>query len=357
MCGELVILRDYYYCRECGHSEVPLDERLGLTELPYKMTKEMMLEVAFYGQNQSSFTDASTMVKRALAMEVNKETVREITEDIGRRVFESDTKKAEHLLNNMHEIETRNEDEKENRVLYIMTDGAAVNTRVEDENGSTWRENKTVIVFTDKDMIKRKDGGNIIINKEYVAFIGSAENFRGYVLNAAVNAGYGKVKEVVLIADGATWIRNMAQELFPEATQILDLYHLKENIYDYAKHKFLQDEKQYTPWAETVIKKIEKGKAKAVLKQLPQQESLPAGIVNLRTYITNNIDKINYPEYKSKGYFVGSGAIESANKVIVQRRLKQAGMRWSVLGAQALLTLRAKVESNLWDSHVKTLCA
>jgi len=355
MCGELRILRDYYYCRGCGHSEVPLDKILGVTELSHKMTKEMILEVAFYGQNQSSFSDASAMIKRAMGLEINKETVRAITEAVGKRVFEADTRKAEHLINNMHEIEMS--EKKDGRTLYIMTDGAAVNTRIEDENGSTWRENKTVIVFTNKDLIKRKDGGNIIINKEYAAFIGSAEEFRGYVLSAAVNAGYGKVSEVVIIADGAAWIRNMSKELFPEATQILDLYHLKENIYTYARHKFSQNEKEYVPWAESVIAKIEKGEAAEVLKQLPEYEKLPAGVVNLRTYMTNNIDKINYPEYKRKGYFVGSGAIESANKVVVQRRLKQAGMRWSVEGAQAVLTLRAKIESNLWDRDVRSLCA
>jgi len=258
----------------------------------------------------------------------------------------------------MQNIEMKADKEKEIKTLYIMTDGAAVNTRVEDENGSTWKENKTAIVFTNKDMIKRKDGGNIIVNKEYTTLIGSAEKFKGYILNAAVNAGYGKVKEVVIIADGAAWIRNMGKELFPEATQILDLYHLKENIYTYAKHKFMQDEKKYVPWAEEFIDKIEKGKVQEALDQLPEEETLPAGVVNLRTYITNNIDKINYPEYKKKGYFVGSGAIESANKVVVQRRLKQAGMRWSVSGAQSLLTLRSKVESKLWDTDVKSLlCA
>jgi len=354
----LRIVRDYYYCRNCGYSEVPLDEKLKLAGLTHKMTKELMLETAYYGQNQSSFADASAMIERALGMEINKETVREITEGIGRCVYEADTKRAKHLLENMQEIETKEGEEKEPRVLYIMTDGAAVNTRVEDENGSTWRENKTVIVFTDKDLIKRKDGGNMIVRKEYAAFIGSAEDFRGYVLSAAVNAGYGRVKEVVLIADGAAWIRNMAKELFPDATQILDLYHLKENIYTYAKYRFGQDEKRYVPWAEDIIAKMERGEANAVLDQLPEESNLPAGVVNLRTYIKNNLDKVNYPAYKARGYFVGSGAIESANKVVVQRRLKQSGMRWSVSGAQALLTLRAKVESNLWSKDVRPLlCA
>ena len=116
--------------------------------------------------------------------------------------------------------------------------------------------------------------------------------------------------------------------------------------------------KKYVPWAEKTIAQIEKGEAADVLKQLPNEENLPSGVVNLRTYLINNIDKINYPGYKARGYFVGSGAIESANKVIVQRRLKQAGMRWSVSGAQALLILRAKVESGLWDKQVRPLsCA
>ena len=285
-------------------------------------------------------------------MEVNKETMRDVTEGIGRMVFDDDTKKAIHILDNMHEIEVGADNKNKKGILYIMTDGAAVNTRVKDENGSTWRENKTVIAFTDKDMVKRKDGSHIIVRKEYAAYIGTAEKFRGYVLNTAINAGYGKTQEVVIIGDGAAWIRNMGNELFPEAVQILDLYHLKENIYNYAKYKFSGNEKEYVPWAEIFIDKIEKGKTEEALSLLPEEESLPANIVNLRTYITNNIDRIDYPKYKENGYFVGSGAIESANKVILQRRLKQSGMRWSVSGAQAVLSLRAKVESKRWESDV-----
>jgi hypothetical protein len=355
--GELHIARDFYYCRSCRYSETPLDTQLGLSELPHKMTRELMLEVAFYGQNQSSFSAASSMLERALHLTINKETVREVTEAIGRRAFEADREKADDLANNMHKIPMRADKDKTSGTLYIMTDGAAVNTRVEDANGSTWRENTTAIAFTDKDLIKRKKGGNTITKKEYTAYIGSAQEFRGHVLNIAIQAGYGTIRDVVLIGDGAAWIRNLGNELFPDAVQILDLYHLKENIYTYAKNKFNHNEKEYVPWAENVIAKVENGKVQEALRLLPVSEKLPAGVVNLRTYILNNLDKIKYPEYRAKGYFVGSGAIESANKVILQRRLKQAGMRWSVSGAQAVLTLRAKVESRRWDSDVKPLLA
>ena len=315
------------------------------------MTKRLMVETAYYGQNQSSFRSASEMIEKALHMEINKETMRTVTEDIGKQVFDADTEKASYTLEHMHEIQMKPEKEKKG-VLYLMTDGAAVNTRVKDENGSTWRENKTVIAFTDKDCIKRKDGSNIIVKKEYSAYIGSAEKFKGYVLNTAINAGYGGTREIVIIGDGAAWIRNMGNELFPEAVQILDLFHLKENIYSYAKYKFSHNEKEYVPWAEAFIDKVEKGKVDEVLPLLPEDEKPPTGVVNLRTYILNNIDKIDYPTYKEKGYFVGSGAIESANKVILQRRLKQAGMRWDVKKAQAILSLRAKVESKRWRTDV-----
>ena len=70
-------------------------------------------------------------------------------------------------------------------------------------------------------------------------------------------------------------------------------------------------------------------------------------------YLKNNKDKIDYSTYEHKGWFVGSGAIESSNKIIVQQRLKQAGMRWSVDGANYLIALRCYQESGNWDEIEK----
>ena len=257
------------------------------------------------------------------------------------------------MLANIHNIEA---DEKKDGVVYIMTDGAAVNTRIEDENGSTWRENKTVIAFSNKDLIKRKDEGNIIVHKEIAPLIGTSEDFKKFALRTAVAAGYGKYNETVVIGDGASWIRNMSNEIFPDAVQILDLYHLKENVYKFAKH-ILNDSAEIVKWAETITDKIENHYAvDEALAMIPFVEKLPDNVPNLRTYIENNRPKINYPMFREQGYFVGSGAIESIQKTIVHQRLKRAGMRWGVDGAQALLTLRAKDESKRWDD-VETLVA
>lgn len=83
-----------------------------------------------------------------------------------------------------------------------------------------------------------------------------------------------------------------------------------------------------------IYRKWKKDKAIKILKK-EDYSNLPIGVSNILGDVTNNIDKI---DYKEKGYFVGSGAIESGNKVVLQRRCKQAGMRWSVNGAQYILT-------------------
>jgi hypothetical protein len=347
--GEIELNRSYYVCRKCGYTEIPLDEVLEITNLAYRMTTHCQMEAAYWRQNQCSFREASEVIEKTMGMVINEETLRQVSEAVGKSIFEKDTQRSRNALEAAHFLEPAAIPKK--KTLYIMTDGASVNTRVEDKDGSTWRENKTVMVFTDKDMIRRKDGTHIITRKEYAAFIGSAESFRKYVWDIAVRNGYGQVENIVLIADGAAWIRNMCQELFPDAVQILDLFHLKENVYDYAKNKFNQNPSQYVPWAEDVNAKLENGCVDDVIASLPMDEKLPSRVVNLRTYLENNRDKVNYPAYKSKGFFVGSGAIESANKTIVQRRLRQAGMRWSVDGAQSILTLRAKFESGLWKKE------
>lgn len=346
MNGALELYRAYYYCRNCGYGECPDDAAYGLLDNKHRMTKALTLEVAYIAQNQVSFEKAEMMLDRAYGIRVNRETVREIAEALGAKAFVEDARQAENLFANITDMGI---DKKEPGVIYLMVDGAAVNTRVEDENGSTWRENKLAVAFSDKSVIKRKDGGGIITRKEIAALIGPSDEFKKHALLAATKAGYGYLSETVIIGDGAAWIRDMSDELFPDATHILDLYHLKENIYSYSKFLHGQDDRKMIAWAQTVIAKIEDHyDVDGALSLIPQGVTRPNGVVNLRGYIENNRGRINYPLYKRKGYYVGSGAIESANKTIVQQRLKRAGMRWGVSGAQAMLTLRAKEESGRW---------
>ena len=111
------------------------------------------------------------------------------------------------------------------------------------------------------------------------------------------------------------------------------------------------DEKRYIPWADRICDLLKKGKADEVRAEIKNEKQYE-NCVNLGHYLDLHQDHIDYPEYIEKGYFIGSGAIESGNKVVLQKRLKQAGMRWEVESAQYLLSIKSKVESGLWASDV-----
>jgi len=354
-----LLKRTLPYNKETEKAEiVPLDELLGIDYLPFKMTKLVMLEVAYMGQMLSSYNQASEELEKKLGYKISTSLVRDVTVFVGNLVYQKDVEIALKTQKNITSSQPKSKELKKG-IVYILIDGAAVNTRVEDKNGSTWRENKLGMAFVSVHVRKRGSSdknGHTITKKEYSAYIGSANEFSKFVYQIAINQGYGQYEQTIILGDGATWIRTMCEELFPDALQILDIYHLSENVYDFAKYVFKKDEKQYRPWAKKIISWIKEERLDEVFKAIDKTGVIktPIGVVDLKGYLTNNKDKMSYNKYVFRGYYIGSGAIESANKVVLQRRLKQAGMRWSIPTAQAVLSLRAKVESGLWH-EVKLL--
>ena len=336
-----------------------MDIALGIDVLPFKMTREMMCEVSFWAQNQTSYKAAEEIIYKVHGVLIRANTVRAIADYVGKIIFEQDTEEANAIYKNMKAIEYAKD---KKGILYIQMDGAALNTRIKDKDGSSWRENKLGMVFS-SDNIRttvNKKGEKVskILKKEYTSYIGSVNEFKKYLFACAVKNGYGKYEKTVILSDGATWIRNMCEELFPDAIQILDLFHLCENTYSYAKSIFKGEETKYVPWAEVIIKKLKNSETREALEIIKKfkNRKLQKGVVNLYNYVNNNITKIDYKKYLENGYYVGSGAIESGNKVVLQKRLKLAGMRWNEITAQYLLSLRTKSESGLWaNSVVKTI--
>ena len=64
---------------------------------------------------------------------------------------------------------------------------------------------------------------------------------------------------------------------------------------------------------------------------------------------------MKYDEFRSKGYNIGSGAIESANKYIVGQRLKLSGMKWTISHANAIIHLRCKYYEGKWNLFWKNM--
>ena len=204
-------------------------------------------------------------------------------------------------------------------------------------------------------MYKRKDKSNIINHKEFVAYIGSVDIFRILVFAKAVELKYWEYENIVFISDGATWLRNMISELFPEAIQILDKFHLIENIYQYGKFIFDDDIKKVESFKDKIIGYCYLNEYNLIVKKLKEYKDikLPKTICNLPIYLEHNKDKIDYSRYEHNGWFIGSRAIECSNKAVAPLRLKQAGMRWSINGANYIITLRCMYESDNWGKIEK----
>lgn len=190
--------------------------------------------------------------------------------------------------------------------------------------------------------------------REYTAYLGPAEIFKKYLLAVALRNGYGDYEETVLLSDGATWIRNMKEELFCDAQQILDFYHLAENVTDFSKNIFDLDESEYKIWSKTMCDLLKESRHDIVLKEIKGlgNKLLSKSKFDLHNYISNNKNNIDYAAYIARGWYIGSGAIESGNKTVLQQRLKQAGMIWNKESAQYIVTLMAKAKSSQWITDV-----
>ena len=199
----------------------------------------------------------------------------------------------------------------------------------------------------------------------YVASRSSVADFRHQLTALATQTGiYQDEKtiadeEVVVIGDGATWIWNLADEHFPEATEIVDSMHAKTHLYDIAKHAFGEDHREaiktWVDATETPLYKGETAKVIGRIRALETQNPTIAEILEREVgYFQKHAHRMQYHTFTEKGYQIGSGVIESACKHVVAERCKQAGMRWSTPGINAILFWRCLLKNGSWETYWNT---
>ena len=151
--------------------------------------------------------------------------------------------------------------------------------------------------------------------------------------------------------DGAIWIENLTKELLPYATHILDWYHVKEKLWKCAKELFGENSERCPIWVEKFSDKIWNGKVDQVVAEIfemAKASKLQTPLLELHQYFFHRTKMMRYDRFREAGIFIGSGAIESANRYAIQDRLKKSGMKWSIAGANAIAQLRTLYLSNQW---------
>lgn len=346
----LKVFRPLYYCRNCKIGIDPANDIFNIYE-GHKVTLHLAEEITRTAQKNSCYQEAKKDLEHYLGIKISESLIVEITEDVGQQLYQKELKQASSIIEDYEEhIPDVKQTEKENCTLCILGDGSMVS--ILEEQGAVWRENKLGLVFKDNKTLERIDGKNIITEKEYVSHLGGTEKFKSLLFKAAINKGYGTTTNVVFLGDGAQWLWNICDELFPDAVQILDYYHLKENVYGFAEYLHPNNEDQREQWSENILNEIEKGNVDEVIENLPENIDIEDDnnqyVPNLRTYLQNNKDRINYEEYRDQGFYIGSGAVESGHKKVIQQRLKQPGMHWDKDNCQSVASLRTKYCSDQW---------
>jgi hypothetical protein len=169
------------------------------------------------------------------------------------------------------------------------------------------------------------------------------------------NPGYEK--PCICVMDGERQLWNLAEEWFPRAVGILDLFHAMERLWDVAHCLYVQESPEAREFVTHHLRMLLQGKVSYVLRNFrplvktlkgAKKKTVQAAI----TYYENNQEHMRYDEYLAAGYPIASGVAEGACKHLVKDRMERAGMRWELEGAQATLSLRAVYLNGLWDQFI-----
>jgi hypothetical protein len=162
---------------------------------------------------------------------------------------------------------------------------------------------------------------------------------------AVVGPAEAVLRPVVVLGDGARWIWDLAAEHFgSERTEIDDYWHATEHVWTIARALHGDDPDRSGAWAEAWSLDLLEHGVEPLLAALRSIEppGPAAEVVRVeRGYFTTNAGRMDYPTFRAQGWPIGSGAVESAARHVVQVRMKRPGMRWSKHGGEAMLALCA----------------
>jgi hypothetical protein len=335
--GEVEIERGYYRCRACGRTYIPWDKEQGLDKRVW--TPRVKGHVATTCA-ALPYKAALGLIERTTGLTIEESSGEAIVRDVGNRLRAEEEKAIVAAVDIGDMISEGSPDK-----LYISIDAAKAHTDGE------WHDIKTAVVYEGK----RADGEDIDIakNLRYVSAQERSEDFGRRIYTKAMQSGCEVAKVRIVIADGADWIWNEVRDHFPKSIKILDYFHACEHIYGLAKVLYGEGNPKGKRWAKEHCDKLkDRGPVSLIraIKRRKAKDKHEREALRLELgYFTKYRSYMNYPAYRAKGLMIGSGPVESACKVVVGQRLKQAGMRWTKDGADVVLAVRTALLSNELD--------
>jgi hypothetical protein len=352
--GRVRYRRSYHVCEPCHAGVSPLDRHMGIEA--GQVTAGLAELLALAGV-EISFEEGTRWLERYLLFQVSDNTLRKETERFGEL---QKVQEAEWIKNSQDEKwlqQRQRELGKQPGRLYGSLDGVMAPLVGE------WRELKNIAWYRVEPIrsyqkrcrhAKRVGEQNHLQaqNITYHCDIQTPEQFGDLFWASACQRKADLYEELVFVCDGAVWIWKMIEKHFPHAVQIVDWYHASEYLPPIAEAAFGCGTQRYQHWLENARALLWEGRMADLILACQQLDSIALAkqvVHQAVTYFTNNQKRMDYARFRQKGYFIGSGTVESGGKQISGLRLKRAGARWTESGAVATAKARAAWLSGQWD--------
>lgn len=236
--------------------------------------------------------------------------------------------------------------------MIVSADGTLIGL----VNGE-WREVKSVVVGEFSAMWDETSNERQVTteNMSYFSRSYRVREFERQALAELHQRGVTEAKTVVAVNDGAEWIQSFIDYHCPQAVRIIDFSHTMEYIADAGKAVWGEGTAQFEHWYERMAHQLKHRPPAQTVAELrllePKAKTDEQRAILDRAifYIQTRLTMMDYPHFRTKGYPIGSGSVESSHKFVVHKRLKQAGMRWAEHHVDPMLSLRNLLCNDRWD--------
>lgn len=345
--GTVKVTRPYYLCPHCHTGQFPTDGDLDIEHTEFSPGVRRMQ--ALVGQ-QAPFDHGREQMQVLAGLEVTTKSVERTAEAIGDDIAQGEQREIRRAV----QLDLPIVIGEPVPILYVQMDATGVPVVKKETVGrqgktdgqpAHTRDAKLGCVFTqttwDKEGYPIRDPDSTT----YTGSIETAEEFGKRLYVEAWKRGWNRAEKKVVMGDGAEWIWNLAEQHFPGAVQIVDLYHARQHLWDLARRLYPNDEVGQKAWIKVHQKRLlDKGKIEKLVNALRSFHSTNSEVAEkMRTeadYFERNADRMRYPKFRRQHLFVGSGVIEAGCKTVIGSRLKRSGMFWTVRAANAVLALR-----------------
>ena len=345
--------RAYYLCRFCGKGLFPFDRQAGLTTRDLTPALERVATLA--GTVADSFEKGAELLHEMAGVRLGESTVERTTEGAGRRL--ADLVAAGAPLGPKVDWPWP-KDYQGKRCAYVELDATGVRQQGRGGEAAEGRMAYVGMVCNPAPEFLYPGDAAGPMRARYLAGLYPLAEFAPLLRAPAGRVGMDGADRWIGLTDGGHGLEDRLMENFPRIEVIiLDFYHPAEKLTGLSRLLHPGDEaggqEQAQQWR-GLLKSEGGAVLAAVLSEWdwPRRDGLKEAVDDLIGYLERNAHRMEYPESLARGWYIGSGAVESACKTVVGQRLKLAGMRWGEDGAHAVCHLRAlyRSEKGQWEA-------